>query len=90
MAGVATAAEPLPYAINFRTSCEGWTAVDHGNDNYTWKTDFMPDYGVYMENSGGNHNDDYLSPAFSLKKGVKYMVKVCRKRKNPPLNRVHR
>lgn len=64
----------LPYTINFKQSCEGWTAADNNGDSYTWNTDFLDYSGVYMEGMYAPHDDDYVSPKFTLVKGRTYTI----------------
>ncbi len=64
----------LPYAINFKQTCEGWNATDNNGDSYTWNTDFLDFSGVYMEGMYAPHNDDFISPKFPLSKGHTYNI----------------
>lgn len=64
----------LPYSIDFKESCEGWTVVDNNGDRYIWRTDFLSTYGVYMEGSYAPHNDDFISPQFALSKDKTYDI----------------
>lgn len=64
----------LPYDINFKVKKDGWNAVDNNHDGYTWQTNFMADYGIYMEGSRAPHDDDFISPEFVLEKGKSYEI----------------
>ncbi len=66
-------ANTYPYSIDFKTSNESWTAVDNNGDNSTWK--WWSGFGAYMSEFTAA-NDDYVSPAFTMKAGNTYKIKV--------------
>ncbi len=64
----------VPYTIDFKDNCDGWTAADNNRDRYSWRANALDAYGVYMEGANAPHNDDLISPKFKLAKGKTYNI----------------
>lgn len=62
-----------PYSIDLRTSTKDWQAVDNNKDGKTWTpmSGFGPILGMALSEQ---HDDDYLSPMVTLKKGQIYKI----------------
>lgn len=37
----------VPYTIDFKDNCDGWTAADNNGDRYSWRANALDAYGVY-------------------------------------------
>lgn len=65
----------VPYDINMLENMtnRGWYAHDNNQDGVTWTA--TTGFGVSLQMALGNsHNDDYVSPKFSLKGGKNYKI----------------
>ena len=60
----------LPYSIDFTKTAEGWAAADNNADGNTWV--FYTGAGIGFSTNTNAAEDDWVSPAFTLKKGTSY------------------
>ena len=62
----------LPYEINFKESANGWTPMDNNKDGTTWQS--YSGMGVALGMALSSHDDDFISPGFSLESGKQYRL----------------
>lgn len=62
-----------PYSVDLRTDYKDWTVVDNNNDGKTWTpmNGFGPILGMALSQQ---HDDYFLSPMVTLKKGQVYKI----------------